>query len=134
MLTYSSINQIPVTLCLGANFTTIATYNYTPISINSYILVEYITSYTVSTGGNDTFVSRITVANGEITYGSQTWLGTTSGTGTRSGVLFPLMGRFTNSSSSAKTIIVAVKRTIGDATATVLGDDSTWLKITEIGR
>jgi hypothetical protein len=134
MVSYNSINQIPVTLCISTDFTTIATYSYTPVSASSYFLVEYISSYTVSTGGADTFVSRITVANGEITYGSQTWLGITSGTGTRSGVLFPLMGRFTNSSTAAKPIVVAIKRTTGDATVTVLGDNSTWLKITEIGR
>lgn len=134
MISYDSINQIPVTQCLGTTFISIATYNYTPISANSYLIIEYNTSYTVSTGGADTFISRITVANGEITYGSQTWLGTTSGTGTRSGVLFPLMGRFTNSSLSVKPIVIAMKRTLGDAAVTILGDDSTWLKITEIGR
>jgi len=135
MLPASSINQIGLTQVQATNtYITIASTTYTPVSASSYLVIDYATAYTVSGGGADTFVSHIKVNNNEIVYGTQTWLGIQSGTGTRSGVLFPLMGRFQNSAITPVVIQVELKRTLGDAITSVYGDDSTWLRITEIGR
>ena len=58
-----------------------------------------------------------------------------NGTSGRSGVLFPLTGRYTNASTNAVTIAVAARRDTADDSITI--DNSAtalWLRITEVAR
>jgi len=112
----------------------IFTFSYTPTSANSYLLVEYQTIYSFgdSATGGDTMSARMYVSGDEISSTYQRWLNEIGG-GTRSGTIFPIVGRYTNSSTSAKIIRVDVTSTVDD-TITVRGNNSTWLKITEVGR
>jgi hypothetical protein len=113
--------------------TDVASYSYTPVSSNSYLVIDFITRYTVVGAAADDFVSRIAVDGAEQSYNNQVWINGAGG-GTRSGVLFPLMARYTNSNTSAKTISVTVRRGATDDNATVYKDTTTVMKITEIGR
>ena len=113
--------------------TDVASYSYTPVSSNSYLLIEFITRYSVAGSAADDFVSRIAVDGAEQSYNNQVWINGAGG-GTRSGTLFPLMARYTNSNTTAKTISVTVRRGTSDDNATVYKDAATVMKITEIGR
>jgi hypothetical protein len=113
--------------------TDVASYSYTPVSSNSYLVIEFITRYTIAGAAEDNFISRIAVDGAEQTYGQQYWINGAGG-GTRSGVLFPLMARYTNSNTTAKTISVTVRRGASDDNATVDKNATTVMKITEIGR
>ena len=117
----------------STSFTNVGQINYTPVSTNSYILVEYNTTYTIGGSGSDDFLSEINIGGTQITYGYQ-YFANASGAGSRSGVLFPLSGRYTNSSTSAITINVNVKRIVSDDNINVKRDNSSWFKITEIAR
>ena len=50
----------------------------------------------------------------------------------RFGVLFPLMGRYTNSNTSPKVITISLKRDSADDFVQVYDDTSMWLRITEV--
>jgi hypothetical protein len=113
--------------------TDVASYSYTPVSSNSYLVIDFITRYTVVGAAADDFVSRIAVDGAEQSYNNQVWINGAGG-GTRSGTLFPLMARYTNSNTTAKTISVTVRRGTTDDNATVYKDTTTVMKITEIGR
>ncbi|MDP4807275.1 MAG: hypothetical protein NWR49_09195, partial [Crocinitomicaceae bacterium] len=114
-------------------FSNVAQVSYTPVSNNSYILVEYITVYTIAGNNTDDFTSEINVGGTSIGYGYQMFSNLLGGS-TRSGVLFPLMGRYTNSSTTSLTINVNVKRNTSDDNILVKRDNSSWFKITEIAR
>jgi hypothetical protein len=113
--------------------TDVASYSYTPVSSNSYLVIDFITRYSVVGAAADDFVSRIAVDGAEQSYNNQVWINGAGG-GTRSGTLFPLMARYTNSNTTAKTISVTVRRGTTDDNATVYKDTTTVMKITEIGR
>jgi hypothetical protein len=60
---------------------------------------------------------------------------TNNGTSGRSGVLFPLTGRYTNSSTSTKQIQIGARRDAADDSITFVNSStSIWLRITEIAR
>ncbi|MBS1667986.1 MAG: hypothetical protein JST58_11475 [Bacteroidetes bacterium] len=136
ILPYSSIGQSANTSISTTvpNYSTLATYNYTPASSSSTIIVEYNTVYVGSGYGTDDWYSRITVNGSQVSYGYQQWTGAAYGGGTRSGTLFPVMGAYTNSSTSPITILIQAARGSSDDSFTFKGDVSTWLKITEIAR
>lgn len=136
MLPYSSIGQ-GATTTVGSTvptYTQIASYSYTPVSSSSTIIVEYNTMYAVGGTNGDNWRSRIMInGSSQITNGFQQWADA-SGGGTRGGTLFPLMGSYTNSSTSAITISIQAARNSSDDNTTFYGDSGTWLKITEIAR
>ena len=113
--------------------TDVASYSYTPVSSNSYLVIEFTTRYFVVGAAADDYVSRIAVDGAEQSYNVQVWTNGAGG-GTRSGTLFPLMARYTNSNTTAKTISATVRRGTTDDNATVYKDTTTVMKITEIGR
>lgn len=124
-------------LTINANVTsTIFSVSFTPKYSNSYLIVEYQTVYSLGGGGNDTAAAYLYVNDGTDKRISQTYQNWTNsaGGGDRSGVLFPLMGRYTNSNTSSKTIRVDLYNHTDADPITVNSDISTWLKITEIGR
>jgi len=111
---------------------TIFTFNYTPTSANSYLLLEYQTIYTFGGANGDDMSAKMYVSGGEISSTYQHWIDGAGG-GSRSGAIFPIVGRYTNSSIASKPIRVDVINSTND-TVTVQSNNSTWLKITEIGR
>ena len=113
--------------------TDVASYSYTPVSSSSYLVIEFTTRYFVAGAAADDYVSRIAVDGAEQSYNVQVWTNGAGG-GTRSGTLFPLMARYTNSNTTAKTISATVRKGTTDDNATVYKDTTTVMKITEIGR
>jgi hypothetical protein len=109
--------------------------DFTPKYSNSYLIIEYQTNYSLAGNGDDAAFGFLKVNDVRISQTYQKWVATTAGGGgTRSGVLFPLIGRYTNANTTTKTIDVDLYNgTVGDP-ITVSSDISTWLKITEIGR
>ena len=109
-------------------------YSYTPRSATSYILVEYQTIYTLNGSGADIVAAYLYVINAnEISSTYQKWVDAAGG-GTRSGTIFPIVGRYTNASLTAKDISVDIFNGGVSDTVSVDANNSTWLKITEIGR
>lgn len=116
----------------GGTTETIFTFNYTPTSANSHLLLEYQTIYTFAGSNGDNMSAKMYVAGGEISSTYQHWIDAEGG-GSRSSSIFPIVGRYTNSSTSAKIIRVDLINSTDD-TVTVQSNNSTWLKITEVGR
>jgi hypothetical protein len=135
MLNYSDLSQTPITVGPGDASSNIFSYSYTPKNATSYILMEYQTIYNVGGNGPDfaeAFLFVNDASNNLISQTFQQWTGVNPGTGTRSGTVFPIVGRYTNTNVTSKTISVSLN-TATDAIV-VSADNSTWLKITEIGR
>jgi hypothetical protein len=116
----------------GGFTSTIFSFNYTPTSANSYLLLEYQTIYSFGGSNGDEMSAKMYVSGGEISTTYQHWINGAGG-GSRSGSIFPIVGRYTNSSTSGKIIRVDLINSTDDP-VTVRGNNSTWLKITEIGR
>ena len=144
MLPNTDIHQVSSSIT-DPSFVTIAYYDYVPASLSSKIIVDYFASYSVSgnaAGISDAFTSGITVTDSNNTVtnigkGFQRWNAAgnpvvSGGNGTRSGTIFPLMGAYTNKSTTSKRISILVRRSEGDDNVTVGSDEGTWLKITEI--
>jgi hypothetical protein len=132
MLSNTEVTISTTTIATSASDTDFLRYDYTPLSSTSYLVIHYhLASYDFTGGtGNDSYLSRIKVDGTEITYGAQSTVN-----GFRTGVLFPLTGRYTNSSTAIKTIVVAARRNSADDSITIANSStSMWLRITEIGR
>ena len=151
MLSGTDLGQADSTVSVGTSNTLIVSYTYVPVLSNSKIIVDYTSQYALngSAGsGTDAFKSQITVQDTVISESAQQWIYSdpvASGTGTRSGVLFPLMGAYNNvnnggnndnstmlNSITPVVISVRVQRTGGDDILSVLSSASrTWMRITE---
>ena len=132
MLSNTEVTISTTTIATSGSDTDFLTYSYTPISSSSYLIIHYhLSEYAFNAGtGNDSYFSRIKVDGNEITYGAQSTVN-----GFRTGVLFPLTGRYTNSNTTAKSIVVACRRNSADDSITIANSStSMWLRITEIGR
>lgn len=130
MLSNTEVTVSTTTIATSGTDTDFVTYNYTPVSSNSYLVIHYhLSSYDFSSGtGNDSYISRIKVDGSEITYSTQSTVN-----GNRTGVLFPLTGRYTNSNTTAKSIVIACRRNSADDSITIVNSStSMWLRITEI--
>ena len=133
VLSYSDLglNNATPTSINSTSYTSIASYDYTPIYSNSDIIIEYTAVYAINGANGDAFRTRIVIGATEITFGRQIWTNGAGG-GTRSGTLFPLIGRYTNTDLAAKTFVVSGKQDTSDDTLTVYNDASTWMRITEL--
>jgi len=134
MLSNTDINQTTQTVADNST-NTIFTYSYTPIIANSYIIVEYQTiNFSSGSAGDEIYAYLYSHDANDNRIGTtyQRWIAANGG-GTRSGTLFPIVGRYTNTNKNAKIIRVDINNNSNDI-LTVNGDNSTWLKITEIGR
>jgi hypothetical protein len=132
ILSNTEVTISTTTIATSTSDTDFLTYSYTPLSSTSYLVIHYhLSDYTFESGtGNDSYFSRIKVDGAEITYSNQSTVN-----GFRSGVLFPLTGRYTNSNTTAKSIVVACRRDSADDSITIANTaTSMWLRITEIGR
>ena len=154
MLNGIELGQNDPVIINSTDETPLFVYKYMPALPTSKIIVDYVTKYTVggntsSATGADAFESQIIVQDTRVGYGYQRWLysgDTAPGTGTRSGVLFPLMGAYNNVNNNGNvnnnynengltplTITVTVSRGMGDDTATISSSrNGTWLRITEV--
>jgi hypothetical protein len=132
ILSNTEVTVSATTIATSTSDTDFVSCSYSPVSSNSYLVIHYhLASYDFSAGtGNDSYFSRIKVDGNEITYSKQSTVN-----GNRSGVLFPLTGRYTNSNTTAKQIIVACRRDSADDNITIVNTaTSMWLRITEIAR
>jgi len=132
MLSNTEVTISTTTIATSNSDTDFLTYSYTPLSSTSYLVIHYhLASFNFASGtGNDSYFSRIKVDGNEITYSYQSTVN-----GNRSGVLFPLTGRYTNSNTTAKSIVVACRRDSADDSITIANTaTSMWLRITEIAR
>ena len=116
----------------GGVTSTIFSFTYTPASANSYLLLEYQTIYKFGGLNGDEMSAKMYVSGVEISSTYQHWIDAAGG-GSRSSSIFPIVGRYTNSDISDKIIRVDLINSTDD-TVTVQSNNSTWLKITEIGR
>ena len=115
------------------------TYKYSPKIATSYIIIEYQTIYHLIGSNSDSIyaglqVSEVTEANYQLIATTRQQWNESGGGGTRSGTIFPIVGRYTNETTADKYIRVYITNNTDGDTITVYGDNSTWLKITEIGR
>jgi hypothetical protein len=132
--TQTDLSQNPVDI-IGATPVQLFSYSYTPKISNSYIVFEYQTIYSFSTDASSAdIINAVIKVNGtEISRTYQQWNSLVGG-GTRSGTMFPIVGRYPNTSTVPITITIFSIYTQGDDVLSVNGDNSTWLKITEIAR
>lgn len=113
----------------------VMSYSYTPKNANSYIIAEFQTNYDVAGGSGDYLDAELHIASTLISKTTQKWNATTAGGGgTRSGVIFPIMGQYTNANTAVKSIVIRVVNRTDSDVCIVSRNNSTWLKITEIGR
>ena len=136
MLSNSEVTVVSTTIAATGSNVDFITYSYTPVSSSSYLIIHiHISKYEQSGTTDDSWFSVLRVDGAEIAYGWQKVNDDANGTSGRSGVLFPLTGRYTNSSTSAKTISVAARRDTADDSITI-NNSSTgiWLRITEVAR
>jgi hypothetical protein len=134
MLSNTEVTVSTTTIATSTSDTDFVTYSYTPLSSSSYLVIHYhLADYRFESGsGSDSYFSRIKVDGNEITYSRQS---TRSADTFRTGVLFPLTGRYTNSNTTAKSIVVACRRDSADDSITIVNTaTSMWLRITEIAR
>jgi hypothetical protein len=132
MLSNTEVTVSTTTIATSTSDTDFVTYSYTPLSSSSYLVIHYhLADYSFASGtGNDSYFSRIKIDGNEITYSKQSTVN-----GNRSGVLFPLTGRYTNSNTTAKSVVVACRRDSADDSITIVNAaTSMWLRITEIAR
>ena len=132
----SNLNHPTVTANTTGN---VFTYKYSPKIATSYIIIEYQTIYHLIGSNSDSIyaglqVSEVTEANYQLIATTRQQWNESGGGGTRSGTIFPIVGRYTNETTADKYIRVYITNNTDGDTITVYGDNSTWLKITEIGR
>ena len=134
MYNYSDLNM-SATTTVGVNtYVRIANLTYTPKSSSSYIWIEFSCVYEIAGAAADDFYSNITVNGTEVVYNRQIWINGAGG-GTRSGALFPISARYTNSSTSGIAITVQAARGSSDDNGTFVGNSvSGYMRIMEIGR
>ena len=134
MYNYSDLNMSATTTVSVNTYVRIANLTYTPKSSSSYIWIEFSCVYEIAGAAADDFYSNITVNGTEVVYNRQIWINGAGG-GTRSGALFPISARYTNSSTSGIAITVQAARGSSDDNGTFAGNSgSGFMRIMEIGR
>jgi cytoskeletal protein CcmA (bactofilin family) len=136
ILSNSEVTVVSTTIAGSGTNSNFVTYNYTPSSSSSYLIIHYhLSKYQPQGTTDDSWYSVLLVDGNEIAYGWQMVNDNGTGTSGRSGVLFPLTGRYTNSSTTSKQIQVAARRDTADDSI-IIDNSSTsmWLRITEIAR
>ncbi len=132
---FTDLGMSSTTTISGTTFARIGGTSFTPRSSSSYLWIEFNANYDFNNGTTvDDFWSNITVNGTEIVASNQIFLNA-SGGGSRSGTLFPLMARYTNSTTSGLAITVQAKRGTADDSIRVFGGAASgYMRIQEIGR
>lgn len=135
MYNYSDLSMIGTTTISATTFVKVANITYTPKSSSSYIWIEFNANYDYSNGSTvDDFWSNITVNGTEIVALNQIFINA-SGGGSRSGTIFPIQARYTNSTTSGIAITVQARRGSADDSIRIYGSSSSgYMRIQEIGR
>jgi hypothetical protein len=136
MLSNTDFTVPATTVATTTSDTDFISYSYTPVSSSSYLIIYvHVGSYEAAKtagSGTDSYFSRIKVDGNEITYSAQYTRDTYT---FRTGTLFPLIGRYTNSNTAAKAITVGVRRDSADDSITIVNSATAlWMRITEIAR
>ena len=116
----------------GAGEQVVFEYIYTPLSSQSNIIIDFNSVYSVGGSNGDSYTGYLYVGNTMVGRSYQQW-NNASGGGTRSGTLLPISGTYTNSALTTITISLRIVNT-GNDVLDIDSDQSTWLKITEVGR
>lgn len=112
--------------------TQIVTYNYTPVSSSSRIMITFDSNYTIAGSGTaDSFFSEIQVGGFIYSTKFQQFVNA-SGGGTRGATLFPISAVYPNSSTATKTITVYARRGTADDNINVILGDGCTMRIDEI--
>jgi hypothetical protein len=132
---YSDLGMSATTTISGTSFARIGGTTFTPKSSSSYLWIEFNANYDFNSGSNlDDFWSNVTVNGNEISALNQRFVNATGG-GTRSGVIFPISGRYTNTSTSGIAVTVSAKRGGADDDIRIYGNSASgYMRIQEIGR
>ncbi len=131
----TDLNMSATTTINSTTYTNVATITYTPKSTTSHLWIEFDAHYDFSNGTTtDDFFSRITVGGSAIVEKNQIMVGQIGG-GTRSGTIFPISGRYTNTTTSGIAITVQAKWGSADDAIRVYGSTTSgYMRIQEIGR
>jgi len=131
----TDLNMSATTTINSTTYTNVANITYTPKSTTSYLWIEFDAHYDFSNGTTaDDFFSRITVGGSAIVEKNQIMVGQIGG-GTRSGTIFPISGRYTNTTTSGIAITVQAKWGSADDAIRVYGSSTSgYMRIQEIGR
>jgi len=114
--------------------TNFITYSYTPASNSSYLVIDFTCRYEMPGNQNDSWYAQVNIGGPEIGYTYQFANALNDGSTGRSGSIFPLTGRYTNSTISPKTIGIAARRESGNDPVIIAADVSMLMTITEIKR
>lgn len=135
MYNYSDLSMAGITTITSTTLTRIGNITYTPKSSSSYIWIEFHANYDFVDGSlGDDFWSSLAVNGTEIAAINQRMVNSAGG-GTRSGTLFPISTRYTNSTTSGIAITVQAKRGTADDNIRVYGSSTSgYMRIQEIGR
>lgn len=135
MLNNTQINQQRIERTGSLTNINIFSYSYTPKNSNSYIIIEYTTIYYFNGANGENITGKLCIdgSSNQISKTYQQWIAGIGG-GSRSGAIFPIIGRYTNTNTLAKTISVNIDFNTDGDSITIDSNESTWLKITEIGR
>lgn len=136
MLSNSEVTVVSTTIATSTSDVDFITYSYTPVSSSSYLIIDFhLSRYEHQGTTDDSWYSSLKVDGTEISYNWQMVNDNGTGTSGRSGVLFPLTGRYTNSNTSAKTISIAARRDGADDSINIVNSATgMWLRITEVAR
>ena len=116
----------------GAGEQVVFEYTYTPLSLQSNIIIDFNSVYSLQGSNADSFTGYLYVGNTMVGRSYQQWINA-SGGGTRSGTLLPISGTYKNSALTSITISLRIVNN-GNDELYIDSDQSTWLKITEVGR
>ena len=109
----------------------LASYAYTPYSSSSKWIIEFDADALINGSSADEFETYIYVGN-TLVQTVRARFDATNGGGGRGNGIFPIMGTFNNSSASAQTIDIRMKRVVGDDYVDVASDLTLIIK--EIAR
>lgn len=133
-LIYTDLNLISLSTATTSVMTNFITYSYTPVSASSYLVVDFTCRYEMPGNQNDSWYAQINIGGLEIGYTYQFANAMNDGSTGRSGSIFPLTGRYTNSTLTPKTIGIAARRELGNDPVIIAADVSMLMTITEIQR
>jgi hypothetical protein len=128
----TSVNNPQFKVLTGAGEQVVFEYNYTPLSSQSNIIIDFNSVYSTQGFNGDSFTGYLYVGNTMVGRSYQYWINQ-SGGGTRSGTLLPISGKYPNSALTPITISLRILNGSNDS-LDIDSDLSTWLKITEVGR
>jgi hypothetical protein len=135
-LSFGPYNITPAQYVFSGNnvYETWVSLPFTPKSTSSYIMVHADALYRISGGLTDTFWVQVIENLVDNKYEKTQEFNNFSGGGTRSGVLFPLMCSYINSTTTTRNIVIRLKRGASDDTITMTASLNThWsVVITEI--